>query len=234
MRTKGQPAERDLADLKADAEWRHKWHRRLGRGEAEPEGRFYERISAALASRAAAPPEDARIESRLRQELWLGHGHEGLYGDDGEMQCGRCAPTWDYRRAPIDDVIAAAEKARLENAIRTLSASPPERPTPAAPQSGAEMIAAERKRQVDVEGWTPEHDDRHRDHEMLAAAYSYIRKAWASPRVEMRVPPSSWPWEASWWKPSADPIRNLIKAGALIAAEIDRLQRAAPATEGQE
>lgn len=36
---------------------------------------------------------------------------------------------------------------------------------------------------------------------------------------------SDWPWHSSWWKPSDDPIRNLVKAGALIAAEIDRLQR---------
>ncbi len=37
-----------------------------------------------------------------------------------------------------------------------------------------------------------------------------------------------WPedWEAEVWKPSADPVHNLVKAGALIAAEIDRLQRA--------
>jgi hypothetical protein len=37
-----------------------------------------------------------------------------------------------------------------------------------------------------------------------------------------------WPWDQDWWKPSPDPIRNLVKAGALIAAEIDRLQRLAP------
>lgn len=35
-----------------------------------------------------------------------------------------------------------------------------------------------------------------------------------------------WPWDKSWWKPTPDDrIRELIKAGALIAAEIDRLQR---------
>lgn len=39
--------------------------------------------------------------------------------------------------------------------------------------------------------------------------------------------PTWWPWDESWWRPSDDPIRNLEKAGALIAAEIDRLQRAA-------
>ena len=37
-----------------------------------------------------------------------------------------------------------------------------------------------------------------------------------------------WPWSDKWWKPSDDPVRNLVKAGALLAAEIDRLQRGAP------
>ena len=44
-----------------------------------------------------------------------------------------------------------------------------------------------------------------------------------------------WPWEFAWWKPAVKTrserkaresrIRELVKAGALIAAEIDRLQR---------
>lgn len=37
------------------------------------------------------------------------------------------------------------------------------------------------------------------------------------------------PWDAEWWKPSADPIRNLEKAGALLAAGIDRLIALRPA-----
>lgn len=40
--------------------------------------------------------------------------------------------------------------------------------------------------------------------------------------------PKDWPWEIESWQPSADPIRNLEKAGALIAAEIDRLLRVQP------
>jgi hypothetical protein len=41
-----------------------------------------------------------------------------------------------------------------------------------------------------------------------------------------------WPWEASWWKPSqTDRIKELAKAGALIAAEIDRLKNASSALE---
>lgn len=39
---------------------------------------------------------------------------------------------------------------------------------------------------------------------------------------------AAWPWDENWWKPSLDPIRNLVKAGALLAAEIDRLQRSKP------
>jgi hypothetical protein len=57
--------------------------------------------------------EKAGIELALRTELWLGHGHDMLYGDDGEMQCGRCHPTWDYKRMPLEDVTNAANQARL-------------------------------------------------------------------------------------------------------------------------
>jgi len=38
--------------------------------------------------------------------------------------------------------------------------------------------------------------------------------------------PNAWPWHPVQWKPSTDPERNLVKAGALIAAEIDRILRA--------
>jgi hypothetical protein len=36
----------------------------------------------------------------LRFALWVGHGHSGLYGDDGEMQCAKCCPQGavDYKR----------------------------------------------------------------------------------------------------------------------------------------
>ena len=103
--------------------------------------------------------------------------------------------------------------------------------------NGAEMIAAERRRQVDAEGWTPEHDDEHRPGELLdaarsyelVAAYQFLRDdpAHADSRLVARALecPPIWPWHASWWKPSDDPVRNLVRAGALIAAEIDRLQR---------
>lgn len=91
---------------------------------------------------------------------------------------------------------------------------------------GAALIAAERKRQMAVEGWTPEHDDTHGATNGLAqAAACYAAEAWMPLTESHRNPPAGWPWEASWWKPTGDPTRDLVKAGALIAAEIDRLQR---------
>lgn len=103
--------------------------------------------------------------------------------------------------------------------------------------NGVELIAAERQRQVEQEGWTPEHDDTHLEGEMIEGARAYLSAAFLAEagRKWVGEPPPTWPWNQSWWKPSDDPIRNLVKAGALIAAEIERLQRVAASVprEGQ-
>lgn len=85
---------------------------------------------------------------------------------------------------------------------------------------GVTLIGLERQRQIDVERWTPEHDDTHTDDEFLLAAGSYISATMGNDRTM----PSYWPWADETWKP-AEPMGNLVKAGALIAAEIDRIQR---------
>jgi hypothetical protein len=70
------------------------------------------------------------LELKYRAKLWLGHGHIGGYGDDGEMQCSACAPfgEWDYRRAPIEKLEAtifavqmtrASEKSKQAEIIDT-------------------------------------------------------------------------------------------------------------------
>lgn len=90
--------------------------------------------------------------------------------------------------------------------------------------NGAERILAERKRQIDSEGWTSEHDASHAEGVLASAGLCYAYAA-ISPDlfgVGKNVP-TSWPFEVDAWKPSSDPVRNLEKAGALIAAEIDRL-----------
>lgn len=109
-------------------------------------------------------------------------------------------------------------------------------------QTGAALIAAERERQVTAEGYTAEIDD-HRNMGSLAL----VAALYATPRklYEMRVYAASvsfhdpWPWDLDHDQrpddgdvvldndtlPRGDRIRQLVKAGALIAAEIDRLQR---------
>jgi hypothetical protein len=92
--------------------------------------------------------------------------------------------------------------------------------------TGIERITAERERQIKKEGWTPLHDDQHRNDELAKAAACY-----ALPRYSRQDGCGRrffWPytWNEKWWKPSPnDRIRELEKAGALIAAEIDRLLR---------
>ena len=93
--------------------------------------------------------------------------------------------------------------------------------------NGAELITAERQRQIDVEGWTAQHDDGHSRGELAQVAEHYIDVAEVQRAglSDWKRIPFGWPWDEEWWKPSDDPTRNLVKAGALIAAEIDRLQR---------
>lgn len=114
--------------------------------------------------------------------------------------------------------------------------------------TGIDLIAAERMRQVKQEGWTPEHDDAHNDESLALAAICYAApipifqcdKREGDEGCYVFVDP--WPdsWGAGWdkrpydhykgerTKPTREErIRMLVKAGALIAAEIDRLQRAA-------
>ena len=83
-------------------------------------------------------------------------------------------------------------------------------------------VLAERVRQVDHEGWSPEYDDQHTLGELAAAAACYCHP---EPCMDdMRGVPFSWPWVRLWWKPT-DRRRDLVKAGALILAEIERLDR---------
>ena len=90
---------------------------------------------------------------------------------------------------------------------------------PPDPNDGAALISAERSRQMKEEGWSSSHDDQWRNGELATVAVCYVLNdtfgVW-------------WPtsWDKKWWKPK-DKIRNLVRAGALIAAEIDRLQKLA-------
>lgn len=94
----------------------------------------------------------------------------------------------------------------------------------------ARDVLAERRRQIEQEGWTLKHDDEHDGGQLPMAAASYaVAASYASAGLfpmPKGAPPTSWPWRKSWWKPTT-PRRDLVKAGALILAEIERIDRAA-------
>lgn len=96
--------------------------------------------------------------------------------------------------------------------------------------NAVQSVIAERQRHQSVEGWTPEHDDEHCNGELAMAAVCYINETGTVNRNGGK--PWGWPWDASWWKPNAR-RRNLVKAGALILAEIERIDRAAGIGKGE-
>lgn len=85
-------------------------------------------------------------------------------------------------------------------------------------------VLAERRRQQTVEGWTPEHDDKHRKGEMARAGACYALASCGFSETAMKYWPMSW---ATRWLKSTTPTRDLEKAGALILAEGERIERAA-------
>jgi hypothetical protein len=95
-------------------------------------------------------------------------------------------------------------------------------------------ILAERRRQIDVEGWSAGSDDLRTDGALLAAAMLYYRhgaglhvsmvEVWHRGSEAAVECPLGWPWLPEWWKPRT-PRRDLERAGALCLAEIDRMRR---------
>jgi hypothetical protein len=93
-------------------------------------------------------------------------------------------------------------------------------------KSGVSLITEERQRQIEVEGWNEEHDDFQAVEELAFAAACYAIPESSRIYLKSNEKPNLWLWEKEWWKPTPnDRIKELVKAGALIAAEIDRLQR---------
>lgn len=108
--------------------------------------------------------------------------------------------------------------------------------------TAARDVLAERAGQVSREGWGPAHDDAHRLGELALAAACYaldgaerthqvdlfsgigkrqVRAGWFDIKRLL------WPWDWAWFKPKTDRRRNLVIAGALVLAEIERLDRVA-------
>ena len=100
----------------------------------------------------------------------------------------------------------------------------------AQPTKALASVAAERHRQVTKEGWDIQHDDANDPGSLAGAASSYALNAACNLSPYVGYPldeiPDAWPhdWDTSWWKPG-EPRRDLVKAGALILAEIEKLDR---------
>ena len=85
--------------------------------------------------------------------------------------------------------------------------------------NGTDLIAIERKRQIEVEGFDAQHDNNEQDGTLEKAATAYILSSVGERKEGIKV----WPWVLPYYKPR-DPVRDLVRAGALIDAAIDRLQ----------
>lgn len=96
-------------------------------------------------------------------------------------------------------------------------------------KTGIELIAIERERQIAVEGFTAAQDDSYTDGQLANAAACYAKHPGSRKCGGFEVP-KIWPWSPLYWKPTFNKgnegrIEELVKAGALIVAEIDRLRR---------
>lgn len=81
-------------------------------------------------------------------------------------------------------------------------------------------VAAERQRQIEQEGWDAQHDDDHAAGELALAGAAYVAHDQFPSHAH-----DIWPWSRMWWKPTTR-RRDLVKAAALIVAEIERMDRA--------
>lgn len=98
-------------------------------------------------------------------------------------------------------------------------------------KTGIELIYEERQRQIEVEMFDHSYDRQTNQNGELALVAAFYAMSEEQRLQELSKedcissPPTSFPWVHRWWKPTPeDRIKELKKAGALIAAEIDRLQ----------
>lgn len=196
---------------------------------------FTERHMSDEARIAALEAESARLRAE-RDEAWIA-GRDAaahLFHADqlqvwSDEILGDLALTAGMSASSYDDKVAAHHAVwetlnEIANMARSLS---PPAPAPWTPPAWADVIA-ERRRQVAVEGWTPEHDDQWDRDELSAAAACYAYFGWVRP--SNGDAPTEWPWDRQWWKPKGR-RRDLVKAAALLLAEIERLDRLPPAPE---
>lgn len=93
----------------------------------------------------------------------------------------------------------------------------------------ADEISGERARQINTEGYAVEDDDEYASGQLAMAASAY---AWSGGTGKRLSALELWPWDGRWWKPK-DSRSDLIRAAALLIAEIERQDRL-KASEGSQ
>jgi len=90
-------------------------------------------------------------------------------------------------------------------------------------KTGVELIAIERKRQIEELVYDYSNDELYSDEQLAKAGATYaLRPGLVSVNYDENKKPFLWPWEKKYWKPTPkDRIKELTKAGALMAAQID-------------
>ena len=127
-------------------------------------------------------------------------------------------PQWLMRAFDLD------KQAERDFAMADMSPdTAPDEAVEAERSQAAKDVVAERRRQVEAEGWTARHDDKYQRNELLRAAFAY-RCYGSHPKFGPGQPPGIWPWAKKWWKPRTK-RENLVRAGALCLAERDLVYR---------
>jgi hypothetical protein len=155
----------------------------------------------------------------------------------GELRVGGATPQPQAAFGEIHQDAQGVRSLRTETAQKLYSVPAGTKLYTAAPAlteeqtQGARDVLAERQRQISAEGWTPEHDDEHGGGHIANAAAAYAHYAAGGGYKRAR---ELWPWSDNYWKPGdwanlTDRRRCLVKAGALILAEIERMDRRAAA-----
>ncbi|MFN7178349.1 hypothetical protein [Hyphomonas sp.] len=167
-------------------------------------------------------PDGAHTVCRAPDGLFLPcadgrHYLDGQTLEDGDTLAGLFL-------APELETVAAEDEL-----TRWLDASGDPGGAPAGTLDAAEAMLRERRRQIVAEGFDPQADDRYTDGQLARAAARYA--VWnILPETGRAMIVWLWPFAAGWFKPRTH-RENLVRAGALILAEIERLDRKA-AREG--
>ncbi|WP_121363427.1 hypothetical protein [Pseudomonas aeruginosa] len=186
--------------------------------------------------------EPVALANRGNQAFWVKwtEAAAGLYGPGIKLYAAPVAQAQHsvpegWKLVPIEpllNMMSGKDHDTRITAERQLLSILADSPGNLVPQAWLD-VQAERRRQITAEGWTPEHDDEHSHGQIARAAACYALAGSSAPNdgTAALLVSLAWPWDQQWWKPSTA-RRDLIKAGALILAEIERIDRVAASQGG--